>query len=360
MDWKNLTFNDLPRILRSDDDETLRSLLDHAYSVKMETVGKNVYFRGLIEYSNLCAKNCYYCGIRRGNRHARRYTMTREETVDAGLFAFKQNMGSIVLQSGERCDREFTETIEGIIAELKERTGGKLGITLSLGEQTRETYRRWYGAGAHRYLLRIEASNPELYRKLHPAGHDFDLRRNCLIGLKEIGYQTGTGVMIGLPFQTGDDLVSDLEFFREMDIDMIGMGPYIVHNETPLAAHAPDSPELRRKHYHDTLKMIAFARILLRDVNIAATTAMQVLDPFGRERALKAGANIIMPNITPMKYRSDYALYEGKPCVDEEPDQCLGCLTARIRMIGEEPGLGQWGDSLHFRKNADSPIETEG
>jgi biotin synthase len=358
MKWETLEFNDIPAILSSRDDDLYRGLLDYAYDVKRRTVGTTVYFRGLIEYSNICVKNCYYCGIRRDNRSAHRYTMTPAEVIDAGLLAYRQGMGSIVLQAGERTDPAYIDTITGLIGGLKSASGGKLGITLSLGEQSPGVYRRWFDAGAHRYLLRIETSSPALYARLHPADHDYARRVECLRVLKGIGYQVGTGVMIGLPYQTVDDLAGDIEFFRDMDIDMIGMGPYILHNDTPLANGFDDTPASGLERFRLALKMVALTRILLKDVNIAATTALQVLDPAGREKALRAGANIVMPNITPAVYRPDYTLYQGKPCADEEPDQCMGCLSTRIRMTGEEVGLNEWGDSPHFRGKASAATAT--
>jgi len=280
--------------------------------------------------------------------------MTPAEVADAGMLAYRQGMGSVVLQSGERTDGAFIDTVTDLIVRLKEVSGGKLGITLSLGEQSPDVYRRWFDAGAHRYLLRIETSSPALYARLHPADHDYGRRVECLSVLKGIGYQTGTGVMIGLPYQTAGDLAGDIEFFRDMDIDMIGMGPYILHSDTPLASGFEDAHATQTERFRLSLKMVALTRILLRDVNIAATTALQVLDPAGREKALRAGANIIMPNITPSKYRPDYTLYQGKPCADEEPEQCMGCLNARIRMIGEEVGLNEWGDSPRFKERAEA------
>jgi biotin synthase len=216
-------------------------------------------------------------------------------------------------------------------------TGGELGITLSLGEQTEDVYRAWFDAGAHRYLLRVETTNRELYRALHPVTHDFDARIECLQRLRRVGYQVGTGVMIGLPGQTTEDLANDIAFFRDHDIDMIGMGPYVLHSDTPLA-DVLDSidPETQLEL---GLKMIAVTRLVLRDVNIAATTALQALNPVGREMGLQAGANIIMPNLTDTQYRESYQLYEGKPCMDEDSSMCRGCLQRRVAGIGETIGL---------------------
>lgn len=218
-----------------------------------------------------------------------------------------------------------------------------------MGEQTGETYRRWFEAGAHRYLLRIEVSNPLLYGKYHPRNkrHDYQARRDCLHLLRNIGYQVGSGVMIGLPFQRHEDLADDLIFFRDNDIDMVGMGPYIEHENTPLYRYK-DQLLPRLERFNLSLRMVAILRIMMQDINIAATTAMQAIDPLGREKAIKVGANIIMPNLTPTKYRQGYLLYQDKPCVDEDAEECRRCLEARIHLAGGEVGYGEWGDSRHF------------
>ena len=219
-------------------------------------------------------------------------------------------------------------------------------MTLSLGEQDRRTYERWREAGAHRYLLRIETANPDLYAKLHPTGHSFTRRVQCLRELKDLGYQLGTGVMIGLPFQTLEHLSDDILFFENMEIDMIGMGPYVVHDATPLADAAAGFD--KQRNFELALKMIALVRMQLRDVNIAATTALQALHPQGRELGLQAGANVIMPIITHKKYRELYQLYKDKPCVNEQAEQCKGCLENRIASINEEIAYHEWGDPPHY------------
>ena len=316
---------------------------------KEENVGKKVYFRGLVEFSNICGKNCYYCGIRKDNRNLHRYNLKDEEILGAVKFAHENRYASIVLQSGELESPAFTRRIDQLIREIKKMTNGEIGITLSCGEQKPEVYRRWYESGAHRYLLRIESSNRDLYAKIHPQNkkHDYDRRLECLRSLKETGYQTGTGVMVGLPFQTVEDMANDVLFMKEFDIDMVGLGPYIEHRDTPLFDYGHLLlPAIER--FHLALKMIAILRITLKDINIAAATAMQAIDPMGREKALKVGANVIMPNITPGKYRNDYKLYENKPCTDEEAEDCSSCLEARIHMVGDEIGFGEWGDSKHF------------
>lgn len=347
---KRFSREDLIQLLSADNEES-KLIHEKARQIKAEYVGKKVYFRGLIEYSNYCSKNCYYCGIRAGNSRYVRYEMTDDEVLEAAKFAFDNNYASIVIQSGERSDRKFVTKIEEMLKRIQEMAGNKLHITLSLGEQTEETYRRWMAAGAHRYLLRIEVSNPELYKKLHPNDqhHVYEERLEALRSLRRAGFQVGTGVMIGLPFQTIPDLADDLLFFRDFDIDMAGMGPYIEHEDTPLYQYRDQLIPLRDR-FLLSLKMVALLRIMMKDINIAATTAMQTIDPQGREKALLVGANVIMPNLTPVKYRQDYLLYENKPCIDEEAEECKSCLEARIFMAGDEIGYGEWGDSRHFQR----------
>jgi len=332
-------------------DSTQRQLIyQRAAEVKEQVVGNKVYFRGLIEFSNICSKNCYYCGIRRGNHKVDRYYLSEKEVLDAALYAHREQFASLVIQAGERSDRKHVSTITSLLKKIHQQTNGEMHITLSLGEQSEETFRQWYEAGAHRYLLRIEEVDAELYKKLHPVDklHDFSARLECLNNLKKVGYQVGTGVMIGLPFQTTVHLANNLLFFKEFDIDMAGMGPYIEHEDTPMWEHRHTLLP-RQERFDLSMKMIALLRIMMPDINIAATTAMQAIDPVGREKALKVGANVIMPNLTPVKYREGYLLYDDKPCVDEEADECKNCLEARIKLAGAEIGYGEWGDSLRFR-----------
>ncbi len=331
--------------------ENRKLLFKKSAEVKDEYVGKKVHFRGLVEFSNICSKDCYYCGIRKSNKAVARYNLSDENILEAARFAFENNYGSLVLQGGELASPAFTDRIENLLEKIKELSGGSLGITLSLGEQTRETYERWMNAGAHRYLLRIESSNRDLYRKIHPDNelHDFDIRYKCLRDLQELGYQTGTGVMIGLPFQTTEHLVEDLLFMKEFDVDMVGMGPYIEHHETPLCKFRSELLPIQER-FDLALNMIATLRILMKDINIAAATALQAIDPLGREKAIRVGANIIMPNVTPGLFRNDYALYENKPCTDEDPEQCMNCMDVRIQLADGEIGHGEWGDSRHYQK----------
>jgi biotin synthase len=314
----------------------MENLLRQAAEVKSRTIGNGIFLRGLIEYSNVCRKNCLYCGIRR-DADCHRYTLTNEQVLECARYAADNNYGSVVIQGGENTSPQFIDNIEYLLTEIKSLSGGKLGITLSLGEQTKETYARWFAAGAHRYLLRIESSYRQLYSKIHPndSTHSFEARLAALGFLRETGYQVGTGVMIGLPMQSVDTLAGDLMFMRDMDIDMCGMGPYVESHGTPLAEVTEGLHPIEWR-FDMTLKMIAVLRLMMPSINIAATTALQAIDPMGRLRAVQAGANVIMPNTTPQEYRGDYLLYDNKPMSFDSK-----LLEANIR-------YGEWGDSHHF------------
>ncbi|MBN1650738.1 MAG: [FeFe] hydrogenase H-cluster radical SAM maturase HydE [Bacteroidales bacterium] len=326
-------------------------LFEYAAEIKKREIGNKVYFRGLLEYANACSKDCYYCGIRKSNTGIQRYQMEKEEVLKAAQYAYENDFASLVIQSGERSDSRFVDQIEELLKDLKKIGNGTLGITLSCGEQTKETYQRWYAAGAHRYLLRIEASNEKLYHRIHPQNdkHNFNKRIQSIYHLKEVGFQTGTGVMIGLPFQTLDDLANDLLFFKAMDIDMVGMGPYIEHQETPLYQYSSQILPLKDR-LDLSLKMVALLRIIMPKINIAATTAMQTIDPQGREKAIAIGANVIMPNLTPLKYRDDYLLYNNKIGLDETFETQKKDLEANIQRIDHSIGYGEWGDSKHYKE----------
>jgi len=344
-----LSREDLIAMLSLEGEANLKALFERAYQIKREEVGVKAFFRGIIELSNICEKDCYYCGIRKSNAEVKRFLMGEDEIIETAQWVHEQNYGSLVLQAGEMKSPQFTSMISRVLKEIREKTRDELRVTLSLGEQDEATYAQWRAAGAHRYLLRIETSNPSLYSRLHPEDHDFNRRLEALRALRRTGYQVGTGVMIGLPYQRIEDLADDILFFRAQDIDMIGMGPYIPHHETPLPGLVEGDFDFDpRRQLNLGLKMIAASRIFLRDVNIAATTALQALHPKGREQGLEAGANVIMPNATHTQYRQSYQLYDGKPCLDENSGQCRGCLQHRVEFIGERIGFDEWGDSPHF------------
>ncbi len=349
----NFSKPDLVRLLSAEGDDR-QLLFRQAQLIKQQTIGNKVHFRGLVEFSNVCAKDCFYCGIRKSNAKVVRYNASDEEILNACRFAWENRFGSVVLQSGELSSPAFAKRVEYLLKEIKQLSNNELGITLSCGEQSLETYCRWFECGAHRYLLRIESSNPELYKKIHPTDdlHRFEQRLKALYNLREAGFQVGTGVMIGLPFQSLDDLANDLIFLKSFDVDMVGMGPYIEHEDTPLCTFKHQL-KTKEERFDLALKMIAALRLLMPDINIAAATALQAIDPTGREKALAIGANIIMPNLTPTKYRKEYQLYEDKPCLDEDAELCRNCLEARIEISGCEIGYGEWGDSKHFKKRKD-------
>ncbi len=336
------------QLLQSEGDEK-NLLLKNAERLKKVVVGNHVYFRGLVEFSNICSKDCFYCGIRKSNEQVIRYNIDDDEILEACRFAWEKGFGSVVLQSGELSNQTFIKRVDFLLRKIKQLSNNELGITLSCGEQSRETYLRWFESGAHRYLLRIETSNRELYYKIHPETkkHDFEKRIEALVFLKETAYQVGSGVMIGLPFQSLEDLADDLLFLQKIDIDMCGMGPYIEHENTPL---------IRNKHllmpieerFELTLKMIAVLRMLMPDINIAASTALEAIDKNGKVKALLAGANIIMPNLTPNNYREEYFLYENKPLGSGDVQHEIRKMVLKIHSAGFEIGNREWGDSKHF------------
>ncbi len=348
---EQLSVEELVALLSITDKDELQALYDVAYFIKEQYVGLVAYFRGIIECSNLCIKDCYYCGIRRSNEQVERFEMDEEEIFKEALWAYEADYGSCVIQSGERQDETYISMIERVVKRIADATKGEMGITLSLGEQTEETYTRWKTAGAHRYLLRIETTNPTLYARFHPADHKLEVRKECLASLRRTGYQVGTGVMMGLPGQTMEDLAKDILFLKEIDIDMVGMGPYIPHSDTPMGKEVESYTDEQKKDALTLgLKMIAVTRIVLKDVNIAAATALQALEYTGREQGLRCGANVIMPNVTETDYRPKYQLYDDKPCTDENSSMCRGCLSGRIMGIGETVGFNERGDSPHFHK----------
>jgi len=308
--------------------------------------------RNSFEISNECIKDCLYCGIRRGNKKVDRFNTPMEDILEAAKWIHKNNFGSLAIQAGERQDREFVDFIEKLLIEIHKATNNELGITISLGEQTHETFERWRKAGGHRYLLRIESSNKEIYKSLHPndPSHNFEARVACLKSLRDNDFQVGTGVMIGLPNQTEEDLVNDILFYKEIDIDMIGMGPYISHDETPMRKTSVGKIPSVEKRVELALKMIALSRIVLKDVNIAATTALQGLDSQGREKGLKAGANVLMPSATIDCNKSKYTLYDNKPGINDSAEKSRDSLTESVRAIGDEVIFNEQGNSLHYKK----------
>ncbi|TAL68453.1 MAG: [FeFe] hydrogenase H-cluster radical SAM maturase HydE [Bacteroidetes bacterium] len=349
----SFSIDEIKLLLSVNDKQSIEKLQQRAYDVMKQYVGEKVYLRGLIEFSNVCVNDCYYCGIRKCNYKIKRYTLEKDEIIDSARWCAEQGFGSLVLQSGERNDEQFIDFVEAIVRQIKSETKSDklpkgLGITLCVGEQSSKTYQRFFDAGAHRYLLRIETSNPELFKKIHPDFQLYERRLKALKALKEVGFQVGTGVMTGIPGQTIDDLAKDILFFKEMDIDMLGMGPYIVHSDTPMNSYYYEYSVRKREIYELALKMIAVARIVLKDVNIASTTALQAMYPLGREAGLMFGSNVIMPMLTPAHVRNDYQLYNGKPCIDEFTSDCFECVQQRIESTGRPVAKDEYGDSPHF------------
>jgi len=323
-------------------------IFDKAKEIRNQFVGNSVYLRGLIEYSNICRKNCFYCGIRAGNPNVSRYSISEQEVLKCAEHAYENNYGSVVIQSGERTNKDFIDSITSLLKEIKKLSNGELGITLSCGEQSRETYQKWFDNGAHRYLLRFESADQDLYYKIHPEDdlHDFNNRMTALKDLRAVGYQVGSGMMIGLPGQTIENLKNDLFLLKQLDVDMVGMGPYIEHAETPLYAEK-NILSTKEERLRLSLLTIAVLRIMMKDINIATATALDAIDPGGRIKAIQAGANVLMPNLTPVNYRENYFLYEDKPHL-LEADALIEKFKTKGLICDEQFNQHPWGDSKHY------------
>lgn len=305
--------------------EKSRVLTEEAVRLRRQYYGDKVYTRGLIEFTNYCKNDCYYCGIRRGNSHAKRYRLSREEILDCCGNGYELGFRTFVLQGGE--DPYYTdERMTEIISSIR-RGWPDCAITLSIGEKSYESYRLFKEAGADRYLLRHETASDELYRRLHPEEMLLSRRKQCLYDLKSLGYQVGAGFMVGSPGQTIEHLAEDLMFLKELEPQMVGIGPFIPHHETRFAKETAGSVGL-------TLFLLSVIRILLPKVLLPATTALGTMDPLGREKGLAAGANVVMPNLSPVKNRKQYDLYDNKICTGEEAAECGGCLERRVLSTG--------------------------
>ncbi len=328
------------RLLESEGDG-LKELYSRADRMRQEHMGDEVYVRGIIEFSNLCANDCLYCGIRASNFRVNRYTMTVDEILETVKSFESMGQTTVVLQSGETPGLDDGE-IGRLIRAIKSETS--LAVTLSVGNRSREIYRFWKDCGMDRYLIRFETTDRRLFARLHP-DCSFDERIECLHILNKLGVQTGSGFMIGLPGETLEVLADNILFCRELDLDMIGIGPYIPHPDTPLA----DEPNAYAGNEEIFYKTVSVLRIVNPDAHIPATTAFDAVFPgVGRDLALTRGANVFMPNNTPLQHRKDYLLYPGKPCVDENADQCATCVMMRIEAIGRKIGRGP-GHSLKIR-----------
>ncbi|MDF2613379.1 MAG: Radical domain protein [Clostridia bacterium] len=309
-------------VLLLQDGSINEELFSAADRVRKKYIGDEVHLRGIIEFSNICKRDCLYCGLRGSNKKVERYRLLPDEIIDLAKKAVGYGYKTVVMQSGE--DEYYTvERLQYIISSLKELG---IAVTLSLGEKSYEEYKAYKEAGVDRYLLRIETTDKALYEALDP-GMSHEERKRCLRDLKTLGYEVGTGNLVGLPNQTLESLADDILFFKEMDADMIGLGPFIPNEDTPLKETSGDN-------FTMALKVMALVRLLMPDVNIPATTAMETLNKNGRMIALQSGANIVMPNITEGDYRKMYALYPGKICVNDTPGHCFNCITGKIKSIG--------------------------
>lgn len=322
-DTQNLSDSQLLTLLY--DDTINKELYIHADEVRKANYGTDVYIRGLIEFSNVCKNNCYYCGIRKDNTLVERYTLTKKQILECCKMGFELGYRTFVLQSGES-NVYSNKDICDIVYSIKEKYPS-CAVTLSIGEKSKESYQAYYNAGADRYLLRHETANSIHYSKLHSFSMSLDNRKQCLYNLKSIGYQVGSGFMVGSPYQTRENLLEDLRFLQNLKPDMIGIGTYITHKDTPFKDFPTGSLEL-------TLKMISILRLMFPYALIPSTTALGTISPIGRELGLKAGANVVMPNLSPVMVRKKYQLYDNKICTGEEASECKDCLERRINSVG--------------------------
>lgn len=347
---RNLSTKEIAGLLSLVGAQERAILRNAAREMKRHYFGRMVAIRGIVEIGNVCSKDCYYCGIRKSNCSVKRYRLSvgDVERMVAGCAALGYK--SAVLQGGEIESEANTEFIENVLAAIAKYD---LGVTLSLGEQRKDVLRRWKDAGALRYLLRIETSDPDLYSSIHPPECSWQRRVQCLHDLRECGYLVGTGTMSSLPRQTAGNLARDIVFFGDVDADMIGMGPYIAHHETPLAKYDEVACTVKLER---ALDMISVTRLYLHDVNIASTTALEALAPDGRERGVLAGANVVMPNATDVETRPSYQLYPGKPGLDEASSEANSRLCASMERIGEEIDFLTRGDSPKAKRRIEKGI----
>lgn len=335
-----LSRRELACLLEHRDEELRDYLFARAREVQRCWFGNKVYIRGLIEFTNYCKNDCYYCGIRRGNPNASRYRLSEEQILACCEAGHALGFRTFVLQGGE--DPYFTDArIVALVRGIKERFPD-CAVTLSVGEKERESYEAYFAAGADRYLLRHETADRAHYELLHPANLSFDHRRDCLKNLKEIGFQTGAGFMVGSPGQTLESLLDDLEYLRELQPEMVGIGPFIPHHDTPFADRPAGTLEL-------TLYLLGLVRLLLPRVLLPATTALGTIAPGGREQGILAGANVVMPNLSPSDVRKKYLLYDNKICTGNEAAECLSGLEESMASIGYQVAVER-GDAPGYSK----------
>lgn len=324
---KMLEREEYMELLRTMTDENVAYIREKARTVANQHFGNKVYTRGLIEFTNYCKNNCYYCGIRCGNRNVERYRLTKNQILSCCKSGYELGFRTFVLQGGEDLDYTEDEIVE-IIQSIREQYED-CAITLSIGERSYQTYHRFYNAGANRYLLRHETANVDHYSKLHPSNLTLENRKQCLYDLKSIGYQVGTGIMVGSPYQTVEHIAEDLIFINDLSPQMIGIGPFLPHHDTPFANEAQGS-------YEQTLYLISILRLMIPNALIPATTALGTIHPLGREEGILSGANVVMPNLSPIDVRKKYELYDNKICTGEEAAECRVCLHSRMKKIGYE------------------------
>ena len=327
---------DLEFLLSTEDQQEVKQIFDYADGVRRQYVGDGIFIRGIVEFSNVCSNKCAYCGINRDNSSVKRFTMSGEEVLAQVSLMASQKIKTVVLQSGEDEGLD-PEWLAGVVRSIKRRFD--IAVTLSVGEKPFDQYRLWREAGADRYLLKIETTNKDLYDALHP-GMSFENRLRCLSDLKLLGYETGSGNIIGLKGQTLSDIAEDILFFKKTDFDMIGIGPFIPHKDTPLGDQSLGRVPM-------VLKTIALTRIITKNTNIPATTALGSADGDHRIEGLKAGANVLMPNYTPPGTRSLYEIYPGKRCLTEESGACLRCYDTMAVSIGRYIDYSA-GDRLEY------------
>lgn len=346
---KDFTREDFVELLNNLNDEIREEIVRRAAKLRDDVYGKEVYTRGLIEFTNYCKNNCYYCGIRKGNTRVSRYRLTKEEILESCRTGYSLGYRTFVLQGGE--DDYFTDEILIDIIRAMSNEFPQCAITLSIGERSEESYRKLFAAGVDRYLLREESSNEAHYRKLHPPQMKISERKRCLEALKRIGFQTGAGFMVGSPFQTNEHIAEDLVFLRELKPEMVGIGPFIPQKDTPFGDQQAGSVEL-------TVTLVAIIRLLLPDALIPATTAVGTLDDQGREKAVKAGANVVMPNLSPLGVRDKYILYDNKICTGDEAAECRKCIEGRIRRAGYNLNNSR-GDHIRWWESENGCRESE-
>ena len=339
---QELTKDEFITLLSNLTEEDTLLLKERARKIAVMHFGNRIYTRGLIEFTNYCKNDCYYCGIRRSNQSVERYRLTKEEILNCCEVGHELGFRTFVLQGGEDSrysDQDITEIILMIKKDFPD-----CAITLSIGEKSYESYLKYYQAGADRYLLRHETANEEHYKKLHPENLSLSNRKTCLMNLKEIGYQVGAGFMVGSPYQTTENIVEDLLFLKELSPEMVGVGPFLPHHETPFA-------DMEKGTMEQTLILISILRLMMPDALIPSTTALGTVNPNGRELGIMSGANVVMPNLSPTTVRKQYQLYDNKICTGDEAAECRTCLDRRMNRIGYELTVDRGDFKLAAEKN---------